>query len=430
MLSHACLAAASAGRGRVSSHSAWRCESQETSALMPCAAARHAALVRVKRRPCATDAPAGPNRRDGRELEAGGGPRRHRRLVGVDDRVGEPADAGDDRHAAIAQPVELGQPARLEARGDEMRVGRRPASGATAPRHSRSTTPTRPGWPPQPRGSAPPARLRRSRAPRAARRCAPVVGSTSSRRSMPFCQVRRLTTPKSRRVVGARGRSAARAPACWRRGRDRLRIVGRGRCGSVAGSQTSVSMPLTMPDSTSARAREQPVEAHAGLGRADLLRHRSGDTVVMRSASCRPAFRKPIAAVIFDAVEREGSGGSPSCRSAAGNWPWKARLWTVITVAGPRPAGVMRDRPARAPPASHGHGRHRAEAATSPGRSRRRPAQRGEAPRSCRANPGRRGQIGIARAIEEVRGIEHDDVEPAGLARDQPRRPPKGARSA
>ena len=58
----------------------------------------------------------------GRELEAGRDARPDRRLVGVDHRIGEPAGACDDRHAAIAQAVELGQPARLEARRDEDRV--------------------------------------------------------------------------------------------------------------------------------------------------------------------------------------------------------------------------------------------------------------------------------------------------------------------
>ena len=40
-------------------------------------------------------------------------------IVGVDHRVGEAADAGDDRHAAVAQAVELGQAAGLEARRDQ-----------------------------------------------------------------------------------------------------------------------------------------------------------------------------------------------------------------------------------------------------------------------------------------------------------------------
>ena len=57
------------------------------------------------------------------ELEAGRDACGNRRLIGVDHRVGEPAGAGDDRHAAIAQAVELGQPAWLEARRDEDRVG-------------------------------------------------------------------------------------------------------------------------------------------------------------------------------------------------------------------------------------------------------------------------------------------------------------------
>ena len=56
---------------------------------------------------------------DGGELEAGGGAGVQRGDVGVDHRVGEAAGAGDDGDAAVAQAVELGQAAGLEARGDD-----------------------------------------------------------------------------------------------------------------------------------------------------------------------------------------------------------------------------------------------------------------------------------------------------------------------
>ena len=49
---------------------------------------------------------------------------RLQRIVGrVDHRVGQAADPPHDRHRAVAQAVELGQAARLEARGHEDRVG-------------------------------------------------------------------------------------------------------------------------------------------------------------------------------------------------------------------------------------------------------------------------------------------------------------------
>src|ERR1700754_3188792 len=54
--------------------------------------------------------------RDRIELEAG------RRAAAVDDGVFETADAGDDRHRAIAERTELRQPAWLEARGHDQRV--------------------------------------------------------------------------------------------------------------------------------------------------------------------------------------------------------------------------------------------------------------------------------------------------------------------
>ena len=49
-------------------------------------------------------------------------PRRQRHLVGIDDRVRQPADARDDGHGAVAQRAELRQAARLEARRHEQRV--------------------------------------------------------------------------------------------------------------------------------------------------------------------------------------------------------------------------------------------------------------------------------------------------------------------
>ncbi|NJO38469.1 MAG: hypothetical protein HC871_13760, partial [Rhizobiales bacterium] len=60
-----------------------------------------------------------------REVKAGGDPVGERRLVGVDHRVGKAADPRHDRHAAIAQTVELGEAAGLEAGRDQDGVGAR-----------------------------------------------------------------------------------------------------------------------------------------------------------------------------------------------------------------------------------------------------------------------------------------------------------------
>ena len=56
---------------------------------------------------------------DRAEHDAGGDAVVQRRLVGVDHRVGQPADPGHDRDRAVAQAVELGQAAGLEARGHQ-----------------------------------------------------------------------------------------------------------------------------------------------------------------------------------------------------------------------------------------------------------------------------------------------------------------------
>ena len=68
-------------------------------------------------------APASASADDRRELQAGGAIGQHRHFIGVDDGVGEAADARDDRHRAIAHRAKLGQAAGLEARGHQNGVG-------------------------------------------------------------------------------------------------------------------------------------------------------------------------------------------------------------------------------------------------------------------------------------------------------------------
>jgi citrate synthase len=57
-----------------------------------------------------------------REYNARRSARADRRLIGVDHRIGQPADPAHQRHRAIAQPVKLGQPAWLEPRRHEHHV--------------------------------------------------------------------------------------------------------------------------------------------------------------------------------------------------------------------------------------------------------------------------------------------------------------------
>ena len=171
---------------------------------------------------------------------------------------------------------------------------------------------------------------------------------------MPFCQVSRLTDarraapssasrPKrasTRALVGARGRRAF-APSS-----------GAASSGSVAGFQTAVSMPLTMPvQRGAARAQIRPSRPMPNSARADLRgvgRADGGDRVGEREAGLQEAD----AAVILDAVDREGASAAGRARRRCwrGNWPWKARLWIGDDRAGARGRrGVARDRPAPAP---------------------------------------------------------------------------------
>ena len=197
-----------------------------------------------------------------------------RRLVGVDDRVGQPADAADQRHAAIAQAVKLGQPARLEARrhqhhvgaaldqmaqllviaGDEPDLARDAASPRRAKPFSSSASPE-----PSTTSCPPCATSSSTHAdqhvdallpgqPADDRRTAdPVVPSSPNRSA-------------SARLVGARARCVLAA------------VSAAASAGSVAGFQASVSMPLRMPCSIVGAALQQPFEPHAVGGGADFVR--------------------------------------------------------------------------------------------------------------------------------------------------------------
>ena len=127
-----------------------------------------------------------------------------------------------------------------------------------------------------------------------------------------------------------------------RRRPSRAAVKVAARCGSVAGFQTASSMPFRMPETTSERSAQQPVERHAALRRADLggVGRRDGRDAI---GELQPGLQEADAAEILDAVDRRAPAAG-ACRlrsSAAGKCPWKARLCTVITVAGRAPAAVV-----------------------------------------------------------------------------------------
>ncbi len=150
---------------------------------------------------------------------------------------------------------------------------------------------------------------------------------------MPFCQVRRLTTQKSGAVGRFQAEARLDARAVGGAPAERARRVGARRgVGSVAGFHTSVSMPLTMPVSTSRAGAQQAVEAHAAARRADLGgvgRADGGDRV----GELQAALQEADIAVILDAVDarRLRRAGRRSAKIAGGKLPWKARLWMVMT---------------------------------------------------------------------------------------------------
>ena len=180
-------------------------------------------------------------------------------LVGVDHRVGQAADPGHDRDRAVAQAVELGQAAGLEARRHEDGVAaalQQVRERLVVAEHAADPAGMGHG-----RGAE--ARLQRRRRPSPARRAgrhgpAGLAGRASSR-SRPFCSVSRLTTAQSSASgSGSRPKRSWSAALVGRGLQVGSRRSGAARLRSVAGSQTASSMPLTMPTRSGARVRSRP----------------------------------------------------------------------------------------------------------------------------------------------------------------------------
>ena len=250
------------------------------------------------------------------------------------------------------------------------------------------------GWAAAGSAGAAPARARRCPARPAAPPRPISAGIASARMSMPFCQVSRLDHAEQQpRPDPAPGRTAVAAPPCWRARGQRRAAEARSdaRCRSP-GSRRRTSMPLKMPDSTPARARSSPSRPHAAGGGLDLPRigrRYRGDAV----GELQAGLEKADVAVILDAVDarRPAAAVRSAASRSAGNWPWKARLCTVITVAGRGAAvGEIGERQPGLPVM-----RVHDVAARSP-RRRRAPMSRGDAAERarsgarCRASRGRR----------------------------------------
>ena len=161
--------------------------------------------------------------------------------------------------------------------------------------------------------------------------------------------------------------------------------------GSVAGSHTASSMPLRMPRSDARAMAQQAVESHAAFGRADFRRVRrrhGGDAIGKRE----PRLEIADGAVVLDAVDRPRVPRQPERRRAdtPGNWPWNARLCTVITVPAAAAAVVqVGGRQARLPVVRvHDVGHELAHGAAS--HVRRGARERGEAQRVVGDTPSRR----------------------------------------
>ena len=227
-----------------------------------------------------------------------------RRLV--DDGVGEPARPVDDRRRPVAQRDHLALAARLEARRHHEEVG----AGVDAPRHR----------PVEPLDERDLARVVRGDRPerlgdasggrcpgrRAARPPPSSVGRGARQQVEPLLRVQPPDHPDDR---ARRRPGRTRAGVEQVRPADRLagrvrREYGAARSGSVAGSQTVVSIPLRIPMNRSPRARSSASRPIPNSG-VSASAAKPGETVLTSSARSiplaaggRPRRRRPATTAV------------------------------------------------------------------------------------------------------------------------------------
>ena len=231
--------------------------------------------------------------------------------------------------------------------------------------------------------------------------------------SMPFCQVSRLTTQKIGLSSWTRPKRSSTAFLLAARLFSVFCEYLAFRCASVCGSQMSTSMPLTMPWRSAARSDDQPVEPHAEIRRADLLRIGRADRGD-RPGSLQPGLQDSRRR--HNIRRRRGSSPPPAgrvrqkCRRRTG--PGRRGCARSSPTASPPPRRSACRR-ASSPPASHAHARR-------PARSRR--SRRPRCPPPAKLSAAKRRQlsgqsapVGIAirsaGAVEEMRRVEHEQVE-------------------
>ena len=239
---------------------------------------------------------------DWQELEAGGDAAVEGGEIGVDHGVGEAADPRDQRHAAIAEAVELGQATGLETRRNQHRI--RPALEEMRQRLAVA------GDDADAAGMAGRGGAEHGLDRRFARTEHGEAGAAGDQavdaRAEDIHALLPTETAHHAEQEAVAGHQAeglgdgalvgdpprrASSRSRWRRDRDRQ-----------SESQTAVSMPLTMPERTSLRYRSRPSRPMPPLGGADLLgigRADGGDGVGVLKAGLEEAD----SAIILDAVD-------------------------------------------------------------------------------------------------------------------------------
>ena len=161
------------------------------------------------------------------------------------------------------------------------------------------------------------------------------AGSAESSRSMPFCDVSRLIDTEQQ-PWGSRRRPIAPAePPCSRHARQPVDIERRCEM-RIARRIPHVCLDAVENAGQNVGARaQQAIHPHATRRGTDLrgIGGRDSGNPVGKPQS---GLQISDIAIVFDALDVNASAGKPERGNrCAGNRPWKARLWIVITVGGP-----------------------------------------------------------------------------------------------
>ncbi len=361
--------------------------------------------------------------RDGAELDAGRGPARERHLVGVHDRVGQPAHPRHHGHGAVAQRAELRQSAGLEARRHQQRV----AAGLDEVGQGLVVADAD-ADPPRVLGRGGPERVLHpplARAEQHELRLDVEQGWNRGEEEVEPFLVRQPADDAEQETVGHRlnPERVLQGPLVGASSGQRPGPVGMRQQGVGGGVPHRLVDAVADAGEVMGAGPQQAVEAHAVLGRQDLGRvggRHGGDTVGVDE----PGLQEADLVVVFEARGREGLPGEAEPRQDVGReQAWESHVVDREHGADPR----------RLAEPQIGGGQPRLpvvrlenvglDAGHQPGREVGGHAAQGREPEGIVGPVGPvRGHVGIAVAVEQVGRVDHEHVQTRHARREEPRR--------